>query len=129
MRVVSRSSYNGSNPSKSHAHFPGIVIAGPKDLLDKRVFIVPMTGWDSAPRGPEKQYVLPSLPSFNHELDRLAFYHQVWNSRRGGLPVLRHFDSVFGVAKGLCHTCSGAYDGRGGCSLGVGRSHSLEVSL
>ncbi|KAF8601508.1 NAD(P)-binding protein [Ceratobasidium sp. AG-I] len=34
----------------------GTVIAGPSDLLDKRVFVVPMVGWESAVRAPEKQF-------------------------------------------------------------------------
>lgn len=34
--------------------WPGTVISGPKDLLNKRVFVVPMVGWESAIRGPEK---------------------------------------------------------------------------
>ncbi|KAG8701569.1 hypothetical protein FRC09_005279 [Ceratobasidium sp. 395] len=29
------------------------------DILGKRVFIVPMTGWESAERGPEKQFGIP----------------------------------------------------------------------
>ncbi|KAG8728238.1 hypothetical protein FRC10_005199 [Ceratobasidium sp. 414] len=33
----------------------GTVISGPQDILGKRVFIVPMAGWESAERGPEKQ--------------------------------------------------------------------------
>ncbi|KAG8739081.1 hypothetical protein FRC10_006158 [Ceratobasidium sp. 414] len=35
----------------------GTVISGPQDILGKRVFIVPMAGWESAVRGPEKQHV------------------------------------------------------------------------
>ncbi|KAG8678189.1 hypothetical protein FRC08_017986, partial [Ceratobasidium sp. 394] len=34
----------------------GTVISGPQNILGKRVFIVPMAGWESAVRGPEKQF-------------------------------------------------------------------------
>ncbi|KAB5588473.1 hypothetical protein CTheo_8087 [Ceratobasidium theobromae] len=50
-----------STPQSKRAPFDidrraGIVVAGPPDLLDKRVCVVPMIGWDSAPRGPEAQF-------------------------------------------------------------------------
>ncbi|KAG8751200.1 hypothetical protein FRC12_012549 [Ceratobasidium sp. 428] len=37
----------------------GTVVSGPQDILGKRVFIVPMTGWESVERGPEKQFGIP----------------------------------------------------------------------
>ncbi|CAE6376854.1 unnamed protein product [Rhizoctonia solani] len=34
----------------------GIVISGPEHLLNKRVLIVPMVGWESNPRGPDGKF-------------------------------------------------------------------------
>lgn len=44
----------------------GIVVAGPADLLNKRVCIVPMVGWDLDPRGPDGPYVLHFITKHWH---------------------------------------------------------------
>jgi hypothetical protein len=57
MRVVSVLPHNPT-AIRLNTHI-GVVIAGPDELLNKRVSIVPMVGWDSALRGPEARYATP----------------------------------------------------------------------
>jgi len=65
----------------------GTVIAGPSDLIDKRVFVVPMVGWESSPRAPEKQFGIvggTSFPPFGTLAEYLVLH------RDSVIPVPEH---------------------------------------
>ncbi|KAB5592140.1 Zinc-binding dehydrogenase family oxidoreductase [Ceratobasidium theobromae] len=76
----------------------GIVVAGPADLLNKRVCIVPMVGWDLDPRGPDGPFGIlggTSLPPFG------TFSEYLVLDRKQDLPAPEHMSDEEVGAWGL----------------------------
>ncbi|KAF8601509.1 NAD-P-binding protein [Ceratobasidium sp. AG-I] len=76
----------------------GTVISGPRDLLNKRVFVVPMVGWESAIRGPEKQFAVVgggSYPPYGTLTEHLVL------PRDAVIPVPEHMSDEEAGAWGV----------------------------